>query len=100
MRLFCLVLGAALVFVYVFLPYLTNSVGILKRMSVYLDENGIDPTRYYYTDVEQVEEAEQYLQSVLEVTSREAGLLRLRLTGFPGSPLNRLRGKSDSGGSK
>lgn len=51
---FVLVLGTALVFVYIFLPFLTNSFGVLNRMSVYLDENGIDPTRYYYTDVEQV----------------------------------------------
>jgi hypothetical protein len=34
-------------------------------MSQYLDENGIDPTRYYYTDVAQVKEAEEYLDSVL-----------------------------------
>jgi hypothetical protein len=32
---------------------------------VYLDNNGIDPTRYYYTDVEQVQEGEDYLRSVL-----------------------------------
>lgn len=56
---------ACLVFVYVFLPFLTESVGVLNRMSQYLDTNGIDPTRYYYTDVEQVKEAEHYLHSVL-----------------------------------
>lgn len=59
-------LAAALLFVFVFLPYLTSSFGPLRRMSAYLDENGIDPSRYFYTDVEQVVEAEQYLESVLE----------------------------------
>ena len=34
-------------------------------MSVYLDKNGIDPSRYYYTDVEQVQEGEDYLRTVL-----------------------------------
>ena len=59
-------LGGALVFVYVFLPLLTRSFDTLSSMSEYLDENGIDPTRYYYTDVEQVKEAELYLESVLQ----------------------------------
>ena len=63
---FVLATGTALAFVYIFLPLLTNSCGILHRMSVYLDSNGIDPTRYYYTDVEQVQEGEEYLRSVLE----------------------------------
>jgi len=65
-------LGAILLFVYVFLPYLNSSFGILQRMSTYLDENGIDPTRYYYTDVEQVEDAEDYLESVLAACNQEA----------------------------
>ncbi|WP_136810762.1 hypothetical protein [Desulfosediminicola flagellatus] len=64
--IFFVTFGAALVFVYVFLPYLTRSFDILNSMSRYLDDNGIDPTRYYYTDVEQVQEAEEYLESVLE----------------------------------
>lgn len=59
-------LGACLLFVYVFLPYLTESVGILNKMSHYLESNGIDPSRYYYTDVEQVKEAENYLKTVLD----------------------------------
>lgn len=65
LRNFTVVLGGILLFVYVFLPFLTDSFAILHRMSEYLDENGIDPTRYYYTDVEQVKEAELYLDSVL-----------------------------------
>ena len=63
---FDLATGTALAFVYLFLPLLTNSCGILHRMSVYLDNNGIDPTRYYYTDVEQVKEGEEYLRFALE----------------------------------
>ena len=59
-------LGACLLFVYVFLPYLTKSVDILDRMSEYLDNSGIDPTRYYYTDVVQVKESENYLKTVLQ----------------------------------
>lgn len=65
LRNFILSLGALLLFVYGFLPFLTHSFEVLSRMSQYLDENGIDPTRYYYTDVEQVKEAEEYLDSVL-----------------------------------
>ena len=63
---FALALGTALAFVYLFLPLLTNSFDVLHKMSVYLDGNGIDPTRYYYTDVEQVAEGEQYLRFALE----------------------------------
>ncbi|GAB6113592.1 hypothetical protein [Desulfomicrobium escambiense] len=63
---FILATGTALAFVYLFLPLLTNSCGVLHRMSVYLDNNGIDPTRYYYTDVEQVKEGEEYLRFALE----------------------------------
>ncbi|MDO9111335.1 MAG: hypothetical protein Q7U40_11810 [Desulfatirhabdiaceae bacterium] len=59
-------LGLSLTFVYVLLPILTGSCAILNRMSLYLDENGIDPSRYYYTDVEQVKESEQYLRTVLD----------------------------------
>ena len=65
LKKFVLVLGSALAFVYLFLPLLTNSFGILHRMSVHLDKNGIDPSRYYYTDVEQVQEGEDYLRMVL-----------------------------------
>jgi hypothetical protein len=65
LRNFVVTLGAMLTFTYVLLPMLTSSCGILNRMSLYLNENGIDPTRYYYTDVEQVKESEQYLDVVL-----------------------------------
>lgn len=62
---FVISLGACFLFIYVFLPYLTKSVDILDSMSTYLDSNGIDPTRYYYTDVVQVKESENYLRDVL-----------------------------------
>lgn len=65
-RNFAAALSLCLIFVYLFLPYLTESVGILRRMSQYLESNEIDPTRYYYTDVDQVKEAENYLETALE----------------------------------
>jgi hypothetical protein len=34
-------------------------------MSILLEDSGIDPSRYYYTDVQQVEQGEQYLETVL-----------------------------------
>lgn len=54
-----------LTFVYGVLPWLTDSVDVLHRMSVVLDEQEIDPSRYYYTDVAQVKESELYLDTVL-----------------------------------
>lgn len=63
---FTVVLGVILAFVFGLLPLLTNACPVLHRMSVYLDANGIDPTRYYYTDVEQVKESENYLRSALD----------------------------------
>ena len=65
LRNFVVVLGLTLFFIYGFLPFVTSSFDILKKMSVSLDKNGIDPSRYYYTDVEQVKEAEQYLDTAL-----------------------------------
>lgn len=66
LRNFFIACAAVFSFVFIFLPFLTSSCDILSRMAVNLDENGIDPSRYYYTDVEQVKEAEQYLESVLK----------------------------------
>ena len=63
---FAMSLTFCLTFIYVFLPFLTRTVPILNTMSDYLDANGIDPTRYYYTDVEQVKESELYLENVLD----------------------------------
>lgn len=63
--MFIVTFGLLVSFVFVLLPLLNNSCSPLNRMSAYLDSNGIDPSRYYYTDVEQVKEAENYLRSVL-----------------------------------
>ena len=63
---FVLALGTSLVIVYVFMPFLTCSCGSLTNMARHLDQTGIDPSRYYYTDVEQVDEGERYLRGALE----------------------------------
>jgi hypothetical protein len=62
---FVLSLCALFSFVYGVLPLLTDSVNVLHRMSILLEDSGIDPSRYYYTDVQQVEQGEQYLETVL-----------------------------------
>lgn len=66
-RLGLFVLALALTFsvIYGALPWLTQSVDILQRMSVLLEEQNIDPSRYYYTDVAQVAESEHYLRAAL-----------------------------------
>ncbi|MFH1156144.1 MAG: hypothetical protein V1793_20245 [Pseudomonadota bacterium] len=63
---FILAAGLTLSLIFGLLPWLTGSVTVLHRMSMSLEENGIDPSRYYYTDVEQVIESEQYLRTVLD----------------------------------
>lgn len=55
-----------LTLIYGLLPWMTGSFDMLNRMALSLEESGIDPTRYYYTDVPQVRESEQYLRTVLE----------------------------------
>ena len=65
-RKFIITLAGVLAFIYILLPLLTGSFDILFRMSLSLDENRIDPSRYYYTDVDQVMESEQYLRMVLD----------------------------------
>jgi len=65
LRDFTVVLGLMLLFVYGALPLLTRSCGPLQRMADSLDGNGIDPTRWYFTDVEQVKESERHLNMVL-----------------------------------
>jgi hypothetical protein len=59
-------LSTVLFFVYVLLPKLTHSSTVLQKMSLCLEENSIDPSRYYYTDIEQVKESEQYLDVALQ----------------------------------
>jgi len=63
---FVIVFGLTLILIYGLLPWLTGSFDVLNRMSQSLDENGINPSSYYYTDVEQVIESEQYLRIVLD----------------------------------
>ncbi len=58
-------LAGALFFFCLVLPLLTRSVPILHRMAQHLEETGIDPSRYYYTDVVQVKESEVYLSAAL-----------------------------------
>lgn len=57
--------GSALFFVYGLLPALTKSFPLLEKMAYTLEENDIDPSRYYYSDVAQVKEGELYLREVL-----------------------------------
>ena len=44
---------------------LTENVPSLKKMAVIIEENNIDVSDYFYTDVKQVEEAEMYLREKL-----------------------------------
>ncbi len=62
---FIFVFGLTLAIVYGLLPWMTGSFDVLNRMSQSLEETGINPSSYYYTDVEQVIESEQYLRNVL-----------------------------------
>ncbi len=64
---FLMAFGLTLAFVYGVLPAVTNSVPILSKMHSYLSQNGIDPSRYYYTDVEQVAEGEKYIENAIKL---------------------------------
>ena len=50
-------IGCALLFSNVMLPALTRSCDRLERMAAVIEDSGIDPSRYYYTDVAAVGEA-------------------------------------------
>lgn len=67
-RLGSFVLALSLTFAVIFgaLPWLTKSFDILQRMSVLLEEQNIDPSRYYFTDVAQVAESEHYVRTALD----------------------------------
>lgn len=56
--------------VYVILPAITKSVSVLHTMSIYLQHNGIDPSRYFYTDIEAVTDAENHMEEVMQDASR------------------------------
>ena len=70
LRDFVVSLLAGVVFFYVLLPFINNSFTILRKTSAHLENHGIDPSRYYYTDVDQVAEGENYLRSALQPTGR------------------------------
>ena len=63
---FVFVLWVTFAVIYGLFPWMTHSFDPLTRMSQSLNETGIDHSRYYYTDVEQVRESEQYLRGVLD----------------------------------
>lgn len=62
---FFLASAITLTFVYGILPAITASVPILSKMHTNLVQNDIDPSRYYYTDVEQVAEGEHYIETAI-----------------------------------
>jgi hypothetical protein len=66
-RLVRLILALAFTFLFVYgvLPQVTSRVPILARMRTKLDSNGIAPSRYYYTDVDQVMEGEHYVRQAI-----------------------------------
>ncbi len=61
-------LVAMVVFSNVLLPALTRSCDKLEYMATVLDERDIDPSRYYYTDIEAVSEANQNISDTLRFT--------------------------------
>ncbi len=62
---FFLIVTAGFLFFYFLLPLLNDSFTILRHTSARLDALDIDPTRYYYTDVAQVREGEEYIRTAL-----------------------------------
>jgi hypothetical protein len=56
---------AGVAFFYLLLPLLNRTFPILEKTSRHLEQHGIDPTRYYYTDVSQVAAGEEYLRTAL-----------------------------------
>ena len=61
---FALAVGCALVFSNVLLPALTRSCDRLERMAAALEDNGIDPSRYYYTDPQRKHAADDRMNTV------------------------------------
>lgn len=64
-----LALGGLLLFAQVLLPALTRSCEPLQRMAQVIEDNDIDPSRYYYTDVEAVGEAVHTIDNSLRFPS-------------------------------
>ncbi len=61
---------AVLLLMYVLLPLLTRSIPVLSHMAAHVEESGINPGYYYYTDVEAVSEAEKHMQEVMQGVER------------------------------
>lgn len=60
-----LAVSCVLVFSNVILPALTRSCDRLSRMAAALEDSGIDPSRYYYTDVPAVGDAIHNIDNAL-----------------------------------
>ena len=60
-----LAMGGLLLFATILLPTLTRSCEPLQRMAQVIEDSGIDPSRYYYTDVEAVGEAVHTIENAL-----------------------------------
>lgn len=52
-------------FFYILLSFITQKTPVLYRMSEVLEWHEIDPSRWYYSNVPQTLEGEQYLRGVL-----------------------------------
>lgn len=65
LRDLCVALVVGVGFFQIFLPLLTDAVPILRETAALLEENDIDPSRWYYTDVRQAAEGEAHLRSAL-----------------------------------
>jgi hypothetical protein len=72
-----LVIGivALLLFSNVFLPALTRSCDKLEYMANALEEQNIDPSRYYYTDIEAVGDANHEVSNTLRFMPHGQGPL-------------------------
>jgi len=59
-----------LLFANILLPALTRSCEPLQRMARVVEESGIDPSRYFYTDVEAVGEAVHTIDNSLRFPAK------------------------------
>lgn len=64
---------ALLLFSNVFLPALTRSCDKLEHMAQVLEEDNIDPSRYYYTDIEAVGDANHELSNTMRFMPKGPG---------------------------
>lgn len=71
-------LGVVLLFIYGFLPWLTEHVSVLEHMHQVLEWHEIDPSRFYYSDVPQTLEGEWYLRGAVHMR-RDQPMARSRV---------------------